>query len=395
MSQLIHLIYSSAATRPFSRDDLTQLLVRSRRNNQRCEVTGMLLYANGSFFQILEGESKTVDELFGRIMKDERHKQVTQIIREPIAKRSFADWTMGFADITPQEADAIVGANDFFGKGQSFTQLGQGRAKKVLAAFKQGRWRAKLSGTTPATAETAIPVQPTSCPEYSFAYQPIIDARTREVFSYEALIRGRDGEPSAYLLRQVSTSDMHRFDEQSRTVAIELAARMGLSTHLNLNFLPLSLESSPTAITSIVSAARRYDIRPEQVVLEILERELVNDFDRFKASVNKHRGSGLSFAIDDFGAGYAGLNLLAEFQPDYIKLDMHLVRNIERSGPRQAIVRGILRTCLDLGIDIIAEGVETKEEYEWLRNEGIELFQGWLFAKPAFERLPRTFHLPH
>ena len=103
---------------------------------------------------------------------------------------------------------------------------------------------------------------------------------------------------------------------------------------------------------------------------------------------------GQVIAIDDFGAGYAGLNLLAEFQPHLIKLDMHLVRDIHAKGPRQAIVRGLLSTCRDLGIDVIAEGIETEEEFFWLRQEGIDLFQGYLLAKPAFEQLAAEFHLP-
>lgn len=103
---------------------------------------------------------------------------------------------------------------------------------------------------------------------------------------------------------------------------------------------------------------------------------------------SEHRAVGLRTAIDDFGAGYAGLNLLAEFLPDMIKLDMSLIRDVERKGPRQAIIRGVRQTCQDLGIDIIAEGVETPSEYAWLRDEGITLFQGRLFAHPAFEQLP-------
>ena len=99
---------------------------------------------------------------------------------------------------------------------------------------------------------------------------------------------------------------------------------------------------------------------------------------------------GVQFAIDDFGAGYAGLNLLADFQPDTLKLDMSLVRDVESKGPRQAIVRGVIRTCQDLGIDIVAEGVESLGEYGWLRCEGISLYQGYLFARPAFRALPEV-----
>ena len=125
-----------------------------------------------------------------------------------------------------------------------------------------------------------------------------------------------------------------------------------------------------------------------RIMLEVTETETIANYARFITWVHRGRALGVKFAIDDFGSGYAGLNLLAEFQPDAIKLDMMLVRDIASKGPRQAIVRGIIRTCEDLGIDIVAEGVETLDEYEWLRGEGIILFQGYLFARPAFRALP-------
>jgi EAL domain-containing protein (putative c-di-GMP-specific phosphodiesterase class I) len=103
--------------------------------------------------------------------------------------------------------------------------------------------------------------------------------------------------------------------------------------------------------------------------------------------LNRYRGQGVRLAIDDFGAGYSGLNLLADFQPDLIKLDMHLVRDIDRAGPRQAIARAVLQVCDDLGIEVIAEGVETVGEYHWLRRVGVRLFQGYLLGRPAFESL--------
>ncbi|MGI8548679.1 MAG: EAL domain-containing protein, partial [Gemmatimonadaceae bacterium] len=96
----------------------------------------------------------------------------------------------------------------------------------------------------------------------------------------------------------------------------------------------------------------------------------------------------MKFAIDDFGAGHSGLNLLAYFQPDMIKLDRNLLRGIESRGPRQSITRAIVMVCTDLGIDIVAEGVETVEEFAWLEHAGVRLFQGYLFAKPGFESLP-------
>jgi EAL domain-containing protein (putative c-di-GMP-specific phosphodiesterase class I) len=229
---------------------------------------------------------------------------------------------------------------------------------------------------------------------YSFAYQPIVNISTGSIFSHEALIRGRDNESASSILEQVVPAERHQFDEHSRMVAIALAARKGLSTHLNLNFLPLSVHCSPTAISSILSTAKQCNIRPDQLIIEIIEREIISDFDAFYGAINPHRGSGLVFAIDDFGSGYAGLNLLADFQPEYIKLDMHLVRDIYRKGPRQAIVQGILHTCVDLGIEIIAEGVESIDEFNWLKKAGITLFQGIFFAKPSFEELQTVVNLP-
>lgn len=407
MSGLIHLIYTSAAARLFSREELTELLIQARHRNMQRNVTGMLLYSEGAFFQVLEGEPETVDALFSAIAGDKRHSQVTLIIREPIANRAFNDWTMGYTEISPQDANAILGVNDFFDKGESFARLTPGRAKKLLAAFMHGRWRAKLNKTaTPlmairdqAAAGGASPPQSASAAifskaGYSFAFQPIINISTAAIFSYEALIRGPGNEPAAAVLSGIDPEEMHLFDEQSRVVALDIAARLGLSTRLNLNFLPMSVETSSTAISSMLTEAEKLRIDPGQLVLEILEQEIISDFDLFKNEVNRHRGSGLNIAIDDFGAGYAGLNLLSEFQPDFIKLDMHLVSGIDCHGPRQAIVRGITRTCLDLGVDIIAEGVETLPEFEWLRDAGIQYYQGRLFAWPAFEQMVRTFHMP-
>ena len=91
--------------------------------------------------------------------------------------------------------------------------------------------------------------------------------------------------------------------------------------------------------------------------------------------------------------GYSGLNLLSNFQPDQIKLDMGLLYGIESHSPRQSIVRAILQVCRDLEIDVIAEGVETVGQYAWLANAGVKLFQGYLFARPAFESFPLV-HYP-
>jgi EAL domain-containing protein (putative c-di-GMP-specific phosphodiesterase class I) len=144
---------------------------------------------------------------------------------------------------------------------------------------------------------------------------------------------------------------------------------------------------------SSLEAAERANLPIKRIVIEVVEGEIIEDHSQFSRLINEYRGIGLKVAIDDFGAGYSGLNLLAEFQPDQVKLDMKLITGIERHGPRQAIVRAISQICSDLGIDIVAEGIETEDEYAWLASQGIRLFQGYLFAKPGFESFPAV-HYP-
>jgi blue light- and temperature-responsive anti-repressor len=223
---------------------------------------------------------------------------------------------------------------------------------------------------------------------FTFAFQPIIDAVDRQVYSYEALVRGPRGESAATVFQQIAPADLHDFDRRARVLAIAQAARLRVPCRLNLNFLPQSLQTSPDAITSIFEAATAYQFSVERIVLEVTESEVIDDAVQLGRALNAFRAQGLTISIDDFGAGYAGLNLLADFQPDSVKLDMHLVRGIESRGPRQAIVRAILQACVDLGVDVIAEGVETLAEYQWFLEANVRYFQGYLFAKPGFACLP-------
>ena len=160
MSALTHLIYASTATRRFDRLQLSALLQKAREANVKTAVTGMLLHEAGNFFQVLEGPKAVVECLFIEICSDKRHDKAVKIMQEPIAKRSFEDWTMAFSDITRDELTTIEGLNDFFGRGSMFAQLGSGRAKKLVAAFGQGRWRSKIAPHSVSIAAHADPCIP-------------------------------------------------------------------------------------------------------------------------------------------------------------------------------------------------------------------------------------------
>jgi hypothetical protein len=143
---LIHCIYASRALAAPDEADVQKLLDHARRKNTSLGITGMLLLIEDSFFQVLEGEADAVDSVYRVIAKDPRHDRVTQIIREPIAQRSFAEWSMGFAAVQREDARVLIGANDFFGSAQCLERINPGRAKKLLVSFRSGRWRTEHTG---------------------------------------------------------------------------------------------------------------------------------------------------------------------------------------------------------------------------------------------------------
>jgi hypothetical protein len=128
----------------FRPSELEELLTKSRLNNAILGITGILLFNEGSFFQVLEGEKTAVELLYEKISKDKRHNKATKIIMEPIKERSFANWSMGYPELTSEEIANIPGLNDFFTRGNSYLELGEGRAKALLTAFREGRWRTTI-----------------------------------------------------------------------------------------------------------------------------------------------------------------------------------------------------------------------------------------------------------
>ena len=144
--ELVHCIYCSVATNPkLPRKELNALLAEARTKNAALGITGMLLFRDGAFFQVLEGNREAVEAVYVRIEQDKRHSRVTKVILEPIEERAFAEWTMGYSAVSSKELAEIPGLNDFFAKGQSFLSLGEGRAKALLGDFKEGRWRQSLA----------------------------------------------------------------------------------------------------------------------------------------------------------------------------------------------------------------------------------------------------------
>lgn len=232
--------------------------------------------------------------------------------------------------------------------------------------------------------------------DLAMAFQPIVDAVDGRIFAYEALVRGPGGEPAAEVIGRVEPEDLYAFDQQCRVKAIEGAVAAGIldgATRLSINFLPNAVYSPLACIERTLRTARATHFPTDRLIFEFTEKEEMADTDHVKNIVETYRKLGFATAIDDFGAGHAGLGLLAKFQTTLIKLDMELIRGIDHSVPRQRIVEGLVRMADALGIGVIAEGVETVGEYAALRQIGIRLMQGYLLARPGFRSLP-GFTLP-
>lgn len=226
---------------------------------------------------------------------------------------------------------------------------------------------------------------------FSMAFQPVVDLDSGRIASYEALVRGTGDEPAAQVLARVTAGNRYAFDQSCRVTAIALASRLGLQqtgANLSINFIPGAMYRPENCVRATLAAARRYRFPVERLTFELTENEQVTDTKKLGEIFRVYREHRFSTALDDFGAGFSGLSLLAAFTPDIVKIDMALIRGLDTDSRRQAIVGGIVGICRALDTKVVAEGVETRAELSALRALGLSLFQGYLFARPAFERLP-------
>lgn len=226
--------------------------------------------------------------------------------------------------------------------------------------------------------------------DFTMAFQPIIDWQKKRVFGYEALCRGPNNESAFWVISKVNDNNRYLFDQQCRVKAIALAAKLKLTSKLSINFLPNAVYNPQRCIRTTLEAAKQYNFPTENIMFEFTEVEKIEDSEHVKKVVEYYHALGFQTAIDDFGAGYSGLGLLANFQTDIVKLDMGLIRDIDSDKARQVIVKNCLNMLKELGITPLVEGIETLAEMRWLADAGCALMQGYLFAKPGFERLPEV-----
>jgi len=230
--------------------------------------------------------------------------------------------------------------------------------------------------------------------EFSFlnAYQPIIDSQSMAVYAYECLARGPNNEPPSHLFKHLNADALSPLDQAIREMAISRAVALGVDAPLTLNMGVSCLLSENNYLERTFEHAAKVGFAVSDLIIELSESDIIHGIPRLSDILTVIHRNGAIVAMDDFGAGYAGLNSLIDVNPDVIKLDMYLIRGVDKSGTRQATIRALTALAADLGIDLIAEGVETKSELQFLEATGINLIQGFLFAKPGLCSLHQARH---
>ncbi|HDT1353354.1 TPA: diguanylate phosphodiesterase [Citrobacter freundii] len=376
---------------------LEDMVTAANIKNRRSDVTGILLFNGHHFFQLLEGPEEQVKEIYCCICNDPRHHNIVELMCDYAPARRFGKVGMELFDLQKHERNDVLQA--VLNKGTSKFQLTyDDRALQffrtfVLATEKSSYfeipapdcWSFIADNSCTLLDENTLP----SDIDFSFAFQPIIDPMSQRVIALEALIRGRDGETPATYFDNLNPEELYTADLQSKKTAFAMASALGLNDKmLSVNLLPMTLVNKPNAVSFLINEIAAHRLVPEQIFVEFTESEVISRFDTFAQAVKSLKAAGICVAIDHFGAGFAGLQLLSRFQPDRIKISRELITDVHKSGPRQAIIQAIIKCCASLEIMISAVGVEKPEEWMWLESAGIEIFQGNLFAQACLNGIP-------
>lgn len=217
-------------------------------------------------------------------------------------------------------------------------------------------------------------------------YQPIVDAKG-DTFAYEILSRFQNKDGSLIYPNEIFSAARERgrlyaLDRVCRMTAVKYAALLN-NKKAFINFIPTSIYSPEFCLKSTTNLANQLGVDPAQLVFEVVESEQVEDRDHLKRILNYYKEKGFQYALDDVGEGFNTLEMLDDIKPKYMKLDMKYVQGVASDIPKQQIALKFLEKACEVESVPLAEGVEDKKDFEWLKEAGYELFQGYYFGKPA------------
>ncbi|AIR66075.1 diguanylate phosphodiesterase [Cedecea neteri] len=379
---LTTVIYRSHihASTPF--EVLEAMVSAANTKNIDANVTGILLFNGRHFFQLLEGPEEGVQKIYHAICKDQRHYNIVELLCDYAPARRFGRVGMELFDLREHDKNDVLQV--VLEKGTSRYQLAyDDRALRFFRTFIESTEKENYFEIPPRDAwefildEPGHPVSSQQTLHEKIVFQPIVDPMARTVAAVEVLTT--DANPAAKEGGDVYQAELLN---AKAAFAAACAANIGLQT-LCINLLPMTLVMIPDAVEQMLADIGAKGLVPEQVVIEFTESEIMPQMDAFTDAIRQLKSAGIKLAIDDFGVGFAGLQLLAQFQPERLKINQALIRGIHKSGPQQAIIQAIIKCCASLEIAVSATGIEQPEEWMWLEAAGISHFQGDLFAKPC------------
>jgi EAL domain-containing protein (putative c-di-GMP-specific phosphodiesterase class I) len=217
-------------------------------------------------------------------------------------------------------------------------------------------------------------------------YEPIVEVDTHVVYAYEALARGPEGTdfhmPIAMFTEAERQGLVYELDCLCRASGLAGAIDFPSGSKLFLNVLPSAIHDPNFRADRLIRTLAECRLSPRDVVFEVSEQESIRDFEAFREMRDYYRKLGFSFALDDTGSGYAGLEALLEISPEYIKVDRTFITGIDEDPVRQDLLRALKAVSEKTGAKIIGEGLDTLEELAMLSELGIHFGQGWLFGHP-------------
>jgi EAL domain-containing protein (putative c-di-GMP-specific phosphodiesterase class I) len=178
---------------------------------------------------------------------------------------------------------------------------------------------------------------------------------------------------------------LFNLDRQCRESAIRFASKNGIDKNIFINFLPSAIYNPEFCLRDTVKWASDLDFNPDNIIFEVVETEDVEDTEHLKQILQFYKDKGFRTALDDVGSGYASLSLFASLRPNIIKIDIDIVRDVHISDFKQAVAKALKIMADESGCKVLAEGIETKEEFDWFKNLGVDYAQGYYLAKPSPE----------
>lgn len=225
-------------------------------------------------------------------------------------------------------------------------------------------------------------------------FQPIIDIKNKSIYGYELLARGvkKDNSimPPFEMFALARDSDLlFNLDRQARETAIISSAREHIDKKLFINFLPSVIYNPDVCLKTTIDLINKFNFKPENITFEVVETEDIQNTNHLNTILEFYKNKGFKIALDDVGSGYSSLNNLSKFYPHYIKVDMVIIRDIHKNELQQEIFKALVSMSKKMNIKVLAEGVETKEELDFVKSNGADLVQGYYFGKPTEKPLKK------